>query len=169
MGSERALFLDLDGTIIQTKSGNTFPDNMFDWKFNKNILDKIKEYYEGGYKRVYIVTNQGGIEDGYVDELEFRKKITIIRDTIEVHLRQDIYRDGKISFMYADTTDSDNELRKPNAGMLDRFTQYYPIDPSISLMVGDMDTDKQAAANVKLGTIPYMDINTFLTTCLNLS
>lgn len=37
------LFIDLDGTLIKTASGNTFPKDCTDFIIRKEVLDKIAE------------------------------------------------------------------------------------------------------------------------------
>ena len=39
----KVLFADLDGTLIDTISGETFPKGIWDMKFRLEVLDKIKE------------------------------------------------------------------------------------------------------------------------------
>ena len=59
------LFSDLDGTLINTISGKTFPEGIWDMKIRFNVLDKIKELNP---KYVFIISNQGGIESGFINE-----------------------------------------------------------------------------------------------------
>ena len=61
MEKKKVLLTDLDGTIINTISGSTFPKGVWDMKIDFDLLDKIKEY---GFKAICIVTNQGGVERG---------------------------------------------------------------------------------------------------------
>jgi len=78
---KKVLFADLDGTLITTISERTFPLGIWDMKFRFNTLDAIKNY---GFECLYIVTNQGGIEKGFVDERHFTKgTISYILCTLE--------------------------------------------------------------------------------------
>ena len=56
------IFSDLDGTLINTISGETFPKGIWDMKFRYEVLDKIKEVKP---EYLLIVSNQGGIERRY--------------------------------------------------------------------------------------------------------
>ena len=55
------LFCDLDGTLINTISGKTFPIGIWDMKLRFDVLDVIRALCP---KYVFIVSNQGGIEKG---------------------------------------------------------------------------------------------------------
>ena len=52
---------DLDGTLIHTKSGRTFPINVDDWKlFNDNVIPVLKQLTKKNYS-IVIITNQLGV------------------------------------------------------------------------------------------------------------
>lgn len=57
----KIIFADLDSTLIETKSGKTFPTSILDfkpiWKVWKYLKDNLED---GDY--FFIVSNQGGIE-----------------------------------------------------------------------------------------------------------
>lgn len=71
MKKYKILFADLDGTLINTISGKEFPQGIWDMKFNFRVLDKIKELNPD---YIFIVTNQGGIEKGFIEEDHFYDK-----------------------------------------------------------------------------------------------
>lgn len=136
----KALFIDLDHTIIETKSGNSFPKDKDDWKFKKGILGKMYDYYKNGYV-IYIVTNQGGIDDGYVTVQEFMDKLNLIIATIREYLndcRGDAiaYNDKDLfpAVQYRVGLHKGSKYRKPNASWID---EELFIDKKESLMVGD--------------------------------
>lgn len=57
MKKYKVLFCDMDGTLIETASGETFPKGIWDMKFKFDVLDAIKNLNP---KAIFIVTNQGG-------------------------------------------------------------------------------------------------------------
>lgn len=58
----------MDGTLIETASGETFPKGIWDMKFKFDVLDAIKNLNP---KAIFIVTNQGGIEKGFVSRITY--------------------------------------------------------------------------------------------------
>ena len=62
----KVLFSDLDGTLIQTLSGNDFPIACYDMQPRFDTLAAIKLFKPD---IVCIITNQGGIEKGFVNRL----------------------------------------------------------------------------------------------------
>lgn len=160
--NSKVLLCDLDGTIIETKSGKTFPVNTEDWKFKPWIKDAIQEYNP---LYIFIVTNQGGIEKGFVKEGDFIKKLNEIMEC----MRQ--WGDYIVAGTYATSNDPENMWRKPNIGMVESFrhdyVSGYDFDKRNALMIGDAsglpgqfsDTDWQTARNAG---IRYVDVNKFI-------
>ena len=68
------IFSDLDGTLINTISGESFPKGIWDMQIRFEVLDAIKSLHP---QYVFIVSNQGGIENGFVDEDNFRVKLDL--------------------------------------------------------------------------------------------
>jgi len=60
--TDKLACFDIDGTIIQTKSGKTFPINKSDWifLFKNKTIDKLKEYVNNNYCIIFI-SNQAGL------------------------------------------------------------------------------------------------------------
>lgn len=63
--TKKVLFIDLDGTLIKTISGKTFPEDITDFRIQLPVLDKIKETFPN-LSYFFIVTNQGGIGKIYI-------------------------------------------------------------------------------------------------------
>lgn len=158
------LFADLDGTLIDTISGSTFPKGIWDMSPKLYVWDKIKELQP---ECVCIVSNQGGIEKGFVDEENFKKKAEyIIRSMTE-------YTGVRTIIHYCRSNDPKDDLRKPNTGMLTnsihRSVRFMGIDDNKAgmLMIGDAsgkegqfsDSDLKTAQNFG---IDYLDVNDFV-------
>lgn len=162
--NKEVLFIDLDGTVTNTITGDIFPKGIWDMKLNFEVLDAICGMKP---KYVFIVTNQGGIESGYVKEEAFKAKADYIVASIREYCHiKDVY------LSYCTTNDKSDPNRKPNCGMLIYMTETYVGDDfeyikSRSLMVGDAsgkpgqfsDSDKKTAERFGCD---YMDVEDFV-------
>lgn len=91
----KVAMFDLDGTIIKTKSGKTFPIDKNDFMFlYPEVPKKLKELYEKGYK-IVVFSNQKGISTGKTKLEDIVSKIdkTLGKDTeYFISTKNDIYR-----------------------------------------------------------------------------
>lgn len=71
----KLLITDLDGTLIETVSGDTFPKGIWDMKIKLDVFEAIKNYAPDD---ILIISNQGGIEKGFVDREMFEYKFDYI-------------------------------------------------------------------------------------------
>ena len=164
---KKIIFCDLDGTLIETISGETFPKGIWDMQIKFEVLDAIKKLNP---EYILIVSNQGGIESGFVNAHDFRVKSEYITRAIREYCGCECYA------MYCETNDKLDQYRKPNVGMLESLLERYVGDDfdhikQISLMIGDAsgkegqfsDSDKKTAENFD---IDYIDVNDFVNTLL---
>lgn len=164
MQNKKVLFADLDGTIIDTISGNTFPKGIWDMQFKFDVLNSIKDYC---FEILIIVSNQGGIEKGYVDERHFAKgKMNYIQFALTEYLGI------PVECNYSKFNNVNNYYRKPNVGMLEHACINILLKYNINankdemLMIGDAsgkegqfsDSDKKTAENFG---IDYFDVDDF--------
>lgn len=134
---KKALFLDLDGTIIETKSGKTFPVDLDDWKFKKGILEKIRDYYIDNYM-IIIITNQAGVSDGYMKPNECLNKIREIGSNITNFIsRETSYKIKMIKIYHFASFTKDSKYRKPRPDRAIELAEEFDLDLSQSIMVGD--------------------------------
>ena len=163
MKEYKVIFADLDGTLIETISGETFPKGIWDMKIKFDVLDAIKKL---NTEYILIVSNQGGIESGFIDGYDFRRKSEYITLAIREYCGCECYA------MYCETNDKLDPYRKPNPRMLYSLLENYVGDDfdyikSVSLMIGDAsgkegqfsDSDKKTAENFG---IDYLDVNDFI-------
>lgn len=161
----KVLFADLDGSLIDTISGAVFPKGIWDMSLRLYVLDRIKKLKPS---LIAIVTNQGGIAQGYVSERNFVKgKMAYITRAIEE------YTGIPCIFQYCISNDKNNIYRKPNTGMLNTVINKNFKQLNITatkdemLMIGDAsgkpgqfsDSDKKTAENFG---IDYMDVKDFV-------
>ena len=168
MKKYKVIFSDLDGTLIETISGKTFPKGIWDMKIRFDVLDKIKKIKP---ECLLIVTNQGGIEKGFVNRRNFEFKMEYLCRSIKE------YTEIPVEYSYCEKNAPTYKYRKPNTGMLDSL-MYKMINRGIiengietdkMLMIGDAsgkdgqfsDSDKKTAENY---CIDYMDVDDFANT-----
>ena len=172
MFDKSVLFIDLDGTLIKTASGSTFPKDCTDFIIRKEVLDKIAEKLPNLFW-VGIVTNQGGIPQ-FISKRDFETKFECIIQFVGSYLGNRIPKLSSIktsvivSGLYCASTDKDNKDRKPNIGMLEHLQEYFgENDKSQMIMIGDFsgkpgdfsDSDKKCAENFG---IDYIDVEDLL-------
>lgn len=165
MENKEIIFCDLDGTLIDTISGETFPKGIWDIRIKFDVLDAIKKLKP---KYILIVSNQGGRKSGFVNRHDSRRrrKSEYITRAIREYCGCECYA------MYCESNDKLDPYRKPNVGMLESLLEMHVGDDfdyikQKSLMIGDAsgkegqfsDSDKKTAENFG---IDYMDVNDFV-------
>ena len=163
MKKYKVIFADLDGTLIDTISGETFPKGIWDMKLRFDVLDAIKKLNP---EYILIASNQSGIENGFVDNYNFDVKL----DYISIAICE--YCNCKCYALYCPTNDKSDQYRKPHTGMLEELLKKYvggdfDCMKQKSLMIGDAsgkegqfsDSDKKTAENFG---IDYIDVDDFV-------
>jgi len=145
----KALFLDRDGIINQ--------DYGYVYETSKLvIIDGIVELCKTSSSKGYlliVVTNQSGIGRSYYTEEQFWQ----FMDVIELHFARYGVKFTKIYFSpyHPEAKDAryqcDEELRKPNPGMILQAQREFNINLAQSILIGDKITDIQAGLNAGIG------------------
>ena len=153
------LFCDLDGTLIRTVSGKTFPEDVSDFRLRLDVLDKIRCMRP---HKVLIVSNQGGIPK-YVSKADFEAKLGCIEQFVYSYVGCDTATE------YCASADKEHPDRKPNPGMLNKLWPVYCDEylKTQMLMIGDAsgkpgdfsDSDRKCAENFG---IDYLDVEDFV-------
>lgn len=173
--NKKIIFIDLDGTLIDTHSGETFPKGVWDMNIKWDAWKALKSFVkENDTEFVCIITNQGGIESGHVNKFNWLDKFRYIKSALQEYLNNGKTKevlDVDVCGEYCASNDKENSDRKPNTGMLSHFlavnTGWYDltgVPKSEMIMIGDAsgkpndfsDTDKKTAENFG---IEYMDID----------
>ncbi len=167
MKNYKLLFIDLDGTLIQTKSGKTFPEGIWDMEFKFDVLNTIKRLSP---EYVCIVSNQGGIELGHVEYMHMISKMTYVCSVISEYCK---IEDRDVQYSFCQYNKKEHPFRKPNTGMLEEYFEVNfngfrqdRLEKEEILMVGDAsglpgqfsDSDKKCAENFG---IDYLDVDEF--------
>jgi len=139
----KALFLDRDG-VINVDTG--YVHTKEDFVFVDGIFDLVRTAVTRGYK-VIVITNQAGIGRGYYDENQF----LALMDWVAAQFAA---AGAPLTAVYfcphhpekaRDRYRQACDCRKPEPGLLNQAAQDHRLDMSGSIMVGDKNSDMEAA------------------------
>ncbi len=137
----KALFLDRDGVIINERGDYNFlPEHMV---INKNILELMKKAQSKNYI-IIVITNQGGIAKKLYTKINVENMHKMISSALSEH-------NIKIHhYFYCPHHSIVGKCicRKPHSLMIEKAAYMFNIDLPASFMVGDKQTDVDAANNV---------------------
>jgi D,D-heptose 1,7-bisphosphate phosphatase len=137
-----AAFLDRDGTL-NVDTGYVHSPDSFRWL--PGAPGAVKSLNDAGVY-VFVVTNQAGVARGLYAESE----VFELHDWMQSELRDlgahiDDFRfcpyhpEGSV-----ESYRRDDPWRKPKPGMLYDLMQHWPVDPALSAVIGDKDSDIEA-------------------------
>ena len=135
--ANKALFLDYDGTLRNTKSGNKYPVSIDDIEINSRCRPVIQKYSDAGY-RLLGVSNQSGIAKGILTEATAH---SLFKET-----NRQLDLDIEYSFCPHQSNPIVCYCRKPCAGRAVEFIEKYKLDRSQCIMVGDLTSDRTFAS-----------------------
>jgi len=145
--AEWTLFLDRDG-VINERLPNEYVKTWDEFKFLPGVLDALS-VFAVNFRRIFIVTNQAGIEKG----LYSHNDLSQIHEQMMEYIQ---YHGGRVDEIYycPFKGDLDPLCRKPNPGMALEAKKDFPeIDFSRSIMIGDSDSDIAFGNNLGMKTI----------------
>lgn len=173
----KALFIDLDGTIRETISGDKFINNPQDQQLISGVEEAIKRYEN---YLIFGITNQGGVAYGFksIKDTIIEQQITLDlvpqmrlilfcpdKEGKELYMVSRDNRGVKIDFeaqskpcpeaeyfgeeSYPLAIPDYDSFRKPGIGMIQYLLDTFTINLEESLMVGDLESDRECA--VKAG------------------
>lgn len=163
---KKVIFIDLDDTLISTRTGNKFPAGIWDMKLNLPVFDQLKKLHP---LAVLIASNQGGIELGIVPQQLFEPKFIYVIASLQEYIGLNTLVAGQFCVV----NDVTNENRKPNCGMLNSMLKQFEditkinIENTECLVIGDAsgkpgdhsDTDRKTAENFGCD---YLDVKEFI-------
>lgn len=152
----KILFIDLDGTIIETVSGDTFPRDYNDWKLKPNTVKEIIKKKNLGYL-VILVTNQAGMQFGKVQIKPFTNKLNSIQRKVGVEFDE---------IFIARTNRSPYRKPEYKALLANLKAKGISVDRESSLMIGDAggrdtdfsDSDKMFAEGMNITFVHVNDL-----------
>ena len=140
----KALFLDRDG-VINIDHGYVGSRDRFEWV--TGAREAIAEATRAGW-HVFVVTNQSGVARGKYTEADVVDLMSWIRT--EVHAAGGTIDDWRYCPFHPEAANPAyrglSDWRKPQPGMLLDLMRCWELDASRSVLIGDQETDLQAAA-----------------------
>lgn len=135
---KKALFLDRDG-VVNVEINYLYKAE--DFKFIEGIFELCKKYQNQGYL-LFVVTNQSGIARGYYSQEAF--------DILSSWMVKEFAKHGveiqKVYFCpHHPEMSGVCSCRKPEAGMLLQAQIEFDVDLKNSILVGDKESDIEAA------------------------
>ncbi|CAI5756632.1 unnamed protein product [Candida verbasci] len=149
---------DLDGTLINTKSGNKFATSASDWKwFNEYVIPMLKKLQD---YLIVIFTNQGGVvsKPDSKSYIKFIARLNLIAkelETEQIDIRHNLFVYASPKKPAKETTihDYHAKMRKPNTGMWEELKSDllgYEVDLEHSFFIGDAAGRKSDFSNSDL-------------------
>jgi D-glycero-D-manno-heptose 1,7-bisphosphate phosphatase len=148
----KALFLDRDG-VVNVEINYLYKIENFE--FIDGIFELCNHYQNMGYL-IFIVTNQSGIDRGYYNEDDF--------NILTLWMIEEFAKRGieikKVYFCphHPDISGTCN-CRKPSSGMLLEAQKEFNIDLKKSILVGDKESDIEAAISAGIKETYLFDEN----------
>ena len=142
--SIKTIFLDRDGVINIEKN---YLHKIEDFEFIKGVFDACKHFNDLDFK-IIVITNQSAINRN----LMTHEQLNEIHSHIQQYLKS---FDTSIDNFYfcPHKPDENCNCRKPKSGMLLEAIKEFNIDPKLSWILGDNDSDIEAGLNVGCQTI----------------
>lgn len=149
--SERAVFLDKDGTLVEDVPYNADPARL---RLTPGAAAGLRLLHRAGY-RLIVVSNQSGVARGYFPETALR--------AVEARLRQLLAAAGVplAGFYYCPHHPAGAVpayaatclCRKPAPGLVLRAAREQGVDPARSWLVGDILDDVEAGRRAGCRTV----------------
>ncbi len=139
--SEKVLFIDRDGTLIEEPADNQV-DALDKVKLLAGVIPALNQLADSGY-RLVMVTNQDGLGTASFPEDDFR----LCQDfVLDLFASQGILFDEV--FVCPHRSEDACDCRKPRTGLLTNFLATTDLDTKRSAVIGDRQTDLQMAERI---------------------
>ncbi len=139
-----ALFFDRDG-VLNVDTGYPHRPDQIEWV--PGAAEAVRRANEAGFY-VFVVTNQAGVARGFYSEDDVRALHGWMNDELQkagAHIDRFAFCPTHPDGVVAPYVRRDPR-RKPNPGMLLELMDDFPVDKARSFLIGDRDSDLQAAA-----------------------
>lgn len=156
----KAVFFDRDGVI---NVDHAYVYDPKDFEFVSGIFDLLSFFKSRAYLLI-VVTNQSGIARGYYSIEDFLKLTDYMQERFRAELG---FCFDKVYFC---PHLSGCKCRKPEIGMFEEACRDFEIDLEESIMIGDKESDMQAAQNAGVNKKYFLTLKnpSYLTQITNL-
>ena len=138
-----ALFLDRDG-VLNVDHGYVGTRDRFEWM--PGAIEAVRRAVARGW-HVFVVTNQSGVARGHYDEAAVHALMRWVAD--QLRAAGGTIDDWRYCPTHPEATVAEyrraSDWRKPGPGMLLDLIRAWQLDPSQAVMIGDTESDMQAA------------------------
>ena len=139
---QKALFLDRDG-VINEDLGYVYEARNF--KFCEGIFEALANFSALGYKLI-VITNQSGIGRGYYTVRQFE----ILNEFMLGEFKKRGVTIDEVCFC-PHAPEDNCECRKPRPKMILEAARKFSVDLEHSIMIGDKQSDMDAAIAAGVG------------------
>lgn len=151
--SEKILFIDRDGTIIEEPKSDFQIDSLEKLRFEKDAIPVLLRLKNFGFKFV-IVSNQDGL-----GTQSFSKDSFEIPQQKMLDILQSCGIEFKDIFICPHFENENCECRKPKTALLNDYIKHNLYDKEQSFVIGDRDTDMILASNLGICGLKYGDLS----------
>ncbi|HMO35389.1 MAG TPA: aldo/keto reductase [Gemmatales bacterium] len=144
--TQKALLLDVDGTLRITKSGELYPRDPDDQEILPNRSAVLQRYKDDGYL-IFFVSNQSGIASGQVSQASVESAFQKTAELLDVSITE-------ICYCPHPAFPVNCYCRKPLPGMGVYLLEKYELAWDELIVVGDMKSDQEFAEQLNLQYIP---------------
>ncbi len=140
-----AALLDRDGVLNVDRGYTHRPEDL---EFVPGAVDAVRRLNRSG-RRVIVITNQAGVAWGLYDEAavdRFHAAMSAALEAQSAHIDAFYYCPFHPAAAVEAYRHADHPDRKPNPGMVLRALRDFDVAPERAFLIGDRDSDIQAAA-----------------------
>lgn len=149
--SEKILFIDRDGTIIEEPKSDFQIDSLEKLCFEKGAIPTLLKLKNFGFKFV-LVSNQDGL-----GTQSFPKEDFEIAHQKMLDILQSCGIEFKDIFICPHFENENCECRKPKTALLDEYIKHNLHNKEQSFVIGDRDTDMILASNLGVRGLKYSE------------
>ncbi|EGG1782236.1 bifunctional histidinol-phosphatase/imidazoleglycerol-phosphate dehydratase HisB [Campylobacter coli] len=149
--SEKILFIDRDGTIIEEPKSDFQIDSLEKLRFEKGAIPTLLKLKNFGFKFV-LVSNQDGLGTQSFPKEDFK----IVHQKM-LDILQSCGIEFKDIFICPHFENENCECRKPKTALLDEYIKHNLYNKEQSFVIGDRDTDMILASNLGIRGLKYSE------------